>query len=332
MGAGFEPHATVRASAAAANRKVRERTRDLGIGVSRNLPYDGLELVPSLPRVRVRVNDEPSLFGKKSETIRAMERMLEATARAEDRHFWFIGLRRNAEQVLNRALGGRTLERIVDCGAGTGRNLDWLSRFGRPIGIELTPAGLEIGRAHGRPMVRGSVAALPFATASADLMTSFDVLYCLEDDEERRALAEMARVLRPGGLALINVAALDILRGAHSTLTHEVRRYTPARLRQRLAQAGFEVERLTFTNMATFPATLAVRTFDRISGRVAVASDADLRVPSPIINGTFDLALRAEAVAMRWIDLPIGTSLLCLARKPGTAPHRRAPRERTRPA
>jgi SAM-dependent methyltransferase len=245
-----------------------------------------------------------------------MERMLEATARAEDHHFWFIGLRRNAEQVLNAALMGRTLTRIVDCGAGTGRNLDWLNRFGPAVGIELTPAGLAIGRAKGRKMVRGSVTALPLATASVDLATSFDVLYCLEDDDERRALDEMVRVLRPGGLALLNVAALDVLHGAHSTLTHEVRRYTPARLRQRLERAELRVERLTFTNMTTFPITWAVRAFDRVSGRAGVASEADLHVPSPLINTTFGLALRAEAVAMRWTNLPIGTSLLCLARKP----------------
>lgn len=243
--------------------------------------------------------------------------MLEATARAEDHHFWFIGLRRNAEQVLDAALMGRPLSCIVDCGAGTGRNLDWLSRFGPVVGVELTPAGLAIGRARGRPMVRGSVTALPFAAASVDLATSFDVLYCLNDDDERRALEEMVRVLRPGGVALFNVAALDILHGAHSTLTHEVRRYTPARLRQRLERAGLKVDRLTFTNMTTFPITLAVRAFDRVSGRAAEASEADLHVPSRLVNTTFGLALRAEAAAMRWTNLPIGTSLMCLARKPG---------------
>jgi SAM-dependent methyltransferase len=244
-----------------------------------------------------------------------MDAMLQATARAEDDHFWFKGLRRSAKIMLDAGLRGRALPRILDCGAGTGRNLDWLKAYGDATGVELSESGLHVARANGRRVVRGTVAALPIATGSIDLVTSFDVLYCLPDDVERAALGEMARVLTPNGLALINVAALDILRGSHSTLTMEVRRYTPDRLRERLDAAGFSVERLSYTNCSTFPVTLAVRTFDRWSGRVAQASDADLRVPAAPINAIFNLALAAEAQVMRAVNLPIGTSLLCLARK-----------------
>ena len=55
----------------------------------------------------------------------------------------------------------------------------------------------------------------------------------------------MARMLKPGGYALFNVAALDILRGSHSTLTHEVRRYTRERMRERLHRAGLTIARMT---------------------------------------------------------------------------------------
>ena len=178
--------------------------------------------------------------------------MLEATAAVEDRHYWFRGLRRTARALLHgaRIPAG---SRIVDCGAGTGRNLEWLGEFGTTVGVELTPAGLAAGRRRGRHLVRGTVTALPLADASVDLATSFDVLYCLDDAAEVRALDEMWRVLKPGGVVLINAAALDMLSGAHSALTREVRRYTPSRLRTRLIASGFEVERLTFTNLSLFP-------------------------------------------------------------------------------
>jgi len=246
-----------------------------------------------------------------------MERMLEATASAEDRHFWFIGLRRTAKQVLDRALAGRPATRLLDCGAGTGRNLEWLAHYGTAVGVELAPAGLAHARRRGRPVARGTVTALPLADDSVDAVTSFDVLYCLSDEDEGRAVREMFRVLRPGGVLLVNVAALDLLRGAHSALTHEIRRYTPARLRDLLERAGFTVERLTFTNMVTFPLTLAVRTFDRWSGRAGVASEADLTVPPPPINAALDAALKLESALLKVVNLPIGASLLCLARKPG---------------
>ena len=118
-----------------------------------------------------------------------MEAMLDATARAEDTHYWFQGLRRVAAQLIDRALAGRRPGLIIDCGAGTGRNLDWLSRYGPAVGVELTPTGLDVARAHRRNVVRGTVTQLPFGDASADLATSFDVLYCLDDGSEAQALA-----------------------------------------------------------------------------------------------------------------------------------------------
>jgi len=241
--------------------------------------------------------------------------MLEATALAEDEHFWFKGLRRNARRLLHRALAGRPVTLIVDCGTGTGRNLDWLAEFGPAVGVERSPVGLSFGRSRGRRMVQGTVVELPFADATADVATSFDVLYCLADEDERRAVEEMWRVLKPGGVALVNVAALDILHGSHSTLTLEVRRYTRPRLRALCSRAGFAVERMTFTNMATFPATLAVRLGERLTGRAGEASDADLRVPARPINAVLDAALAVESELMRVTNLPIGTSLMCVARK-----------------
>jgi len=244
-----------------------------------------------------------------------MQQMLEATARAEDRHFWFTGLRRYARRLLDSALEGRTVQLVIDCGAGSGRNLDWLREYGLAVGVERSDVGLRLGRARRNRLVQASVTALPFADASADVATSFDVLYCLDDASEERALAEMWRVLKPGGIVLVNVAALDLLRGSHSTLTREVRRYTRTRLAARLERAGFRLERLTFTNMTTFPLTLAVRLRDRLLDRTAVASDAEFTIPPSLVNSALDTALAVEAGLLRWINLPIGSSIMAVGRK-----------------
>jgi SAM-dependent methyltransferase len=244
-----------------------------------------------------------------------MDRMLEATAAAENTHYWFRGLRRSAELMLRVVSRRRHFSRIVDCGAGTGRNLDWLSRYGDVVGVELTPVALAVARAHGRRVVRGTVTALPLADASAELATSFDVLYCLDDAAETRALREMWRVLTPNGLALFNVAALDILHGSHSTLTGEVRRYTKPRLASRLIGAGFAIERMTYLNMSLFAPALAVRTMERLTGRAQEASESDLRVPLTPVNTALDWALRAEARWLRHANLPIGTSIMAVARR-----------------
>jgi SAM-dependent methyltransferase len=245
-----------------------------------------------------------------------MDEMLEATAAAEERHFWFLGLRRNARSLLAAALGGRPVALIVDCGAGTGRNLDWLSTFGPSVGVELSATGPAHGRARGRVFVRGSVLALPLASAAADVATSFDVLYALDQTETRQALGEMLRVLKPGGLAVINTAALPILRGSHSPLTGEKTRHTRASLGRALREAGFHVERLTYTNMLTLPVTLAMRLGERVTGHDRIPSARYLRMPPAPANALFDLAMRIEHVWLGMAALPIGSSVFAIARKP----------------
>ena len=104
----------------------------------------------------------------------------------------------------------------------------------------------------------------------------------------------MVRCLCPGGLAPFNVAALDVLHGSHSTLTMELRRLHARSLRTRLETAGLRVETMSYTTLQR-PAHVGVRAFDRWSGRVAKASDADLQVPAAPVNALLDLALARSA-------------------------------------
>jgi SAM-dependent methyltransferase len=242
-----------------------------------------------------------------------MDRLLEATARAERDHFWFRGFRRFVEPAIAaaRAAHGAPLESL-DCGAGTGHNLALLRRYGRATGVDLTWAGLAFARARGERRLAGAtVAALPFPPATFDLVTSFDVLYSLPDDVERAALSEMRRVLRPGGRAIINVAALESLRGNHSILSGEVRRYSRATLRERLESAGFRVRRLSYTNCTILPIVAAVRLWQRRTGHVE--SQEEITVPAAPINAALSAALALEAAALRVVNMPIGSSLLAVA-------------------
>jgi hypothetical protein len=96
----------------------------------------------------------------------------------------------------------------------------------------------------------------------------------------------------------------------------ERRRYTPARLRRLLTDAGFSIARMTFTNTTTFPLTAAARLADRVTGRAGTASDDDLRVPAAPINSVLSAAVAVDGALLRIINLPVGSSLMCVARKP----------------
>jgi SAM-dependent methyltransferase len=247
-----------------------------------------------------------------------MDRLLEATHRAEQQHFWFRGFRAFVRPLVAEAVGRRSNARILDCGCGTGANLVLLSESGRPFGFDISRRGVEFAHQYGqRRVAQASITDIPFGDAAFDLVTAFDVLYTLTEAQERAAGREMHRVLKPGGTLIANVAALNVLRGNHSVFGAEVRRSTRRRLRGVLTRAGFEVVRLTYTNFTLFPLMLAVRTAQRAIG-LATPEEAgtDMAVPSAPVNAVLSGLLWCEALALRRMDMPIGSSLLCVARKP----------------
>ena len=244
-----------------------------------------------------------------------MDRLLEATARAERDHFWFRGFRRFVRPLLERATLGRHHPLILDCGCGTGNNLTMLRRYGRACGIDITWSGLAYARRRGEVQVaRASATRLPFPAGQFDLVTSFDVLYAFDDEMERDALNEMYRVLRPGGQIIINVAALNFLRGNHSVLGGEVRRYHRDELRDHLTRTGFTVLRISYTNFTLLPIVAGVRFAQRLAGHQE--STAEMTVPAKPVNAVLSGALAVEAAALKMVNMPLGSSLLALARKP----------------
>lgn len=248
-----------------------------------------------------------------------VDRLLELTYRAEQSHFWFRGFRQYMRPALARATAGVKAPRILDCGCGTGSNLEMLKPFGRAVGFDLTGIGPAFAREHGHHVAQASIAQIPFATGAFDLATSFDVFQCLPDPVERDALAEINRVLKPGGWLLLHVAALEILHGRHSVLSEEVRRYTPSRLRMIVERGGFRIERLTFDHASLLPIMLPVRMWHRFSADAGVvpAGEGEITVPAAPVNAALTALVSLEALALRAVNMPIGSSLMCLAQKPG---------------
>jgi len=245
--------------------------------------------------------------------------MLEETYKAEQRHFWFYGFRRFVLPFIQEAVAGLSRPRLLDCGCGTGANLKLAERFGVPFGVDITSRGLQFAYSTGmRRLARASVASLPFLACTIDVAFSFDVLYCLDDEVEQQAIAEMHRVLRSGGSLIVNAAALGMLKGDHSVLVSEVRRYTRKSLRAKLERGGFRVDRITYTNASLFPLTAGVRVLQRLRGvKPGGGARGDFYVPPAPINKLFATALGAESsLIAAGLNMPIGSSILCLARKP----------------
>jgi ubiquinone/menaquinone biosynthesis C-methylase UbiE len=237
-------------------------------------------------------------------------------AKVEDRHWWYGGMRAIAAALIDTAYQGRKDLQILDAGCGTGGNALFLRRYGRVVGIDLAADALDFGgRRVPGVLARASVLDLPFADASFDLVTSFDVLYHRAVPDERQALRETTRVLRPAGRLLIRLPAYEFLRSKHDRAVHTRRRYTADAARALLDAGGFAIEHSSYVNSLLFPLPLAQRLIERALPALE-RGESDLAMPPPLVNEALRWPLAAEAAWLaRGGSFPAGLSIVCLARK-----------------
>ncbi|MBD0270900.1 MAG: class I SAM-dependent methyltransferase [Acetobacteraceae bacterium] len=233
---------------------------------------------------------------------------------AEDGMWWYLALHARVLDALrpHRAARGP----VLDAGCGTGGFLARLRRArpaGTVAGLEFNPDAAARARAKaGAPVAVGSVNAVPFADAAFAGLVSLDVL-CHGAAEPDRALAEFHRVLRPGGMLVLNLPAFQWLRSAHDVRVHTTRRFTAEEVRALLAKAGFAEVRTRYWNSLLFPLMVLQR---KVLARGADKA-SDVALPPPWLNRSLHAATglerRAAAAGLRF---PAGGSVLATAIRP----------------
>lgn len=237
--------------------------------------------------------------------------------RAETKHFWFVGTRGVILTLLEGALGGRLrCARLLDLGCGTGYTLSRLPDGVEAVGLDYSPTALRLAkrRAPGVRYVRGSAYALPFEAESFDAALALDILEHLDDD--LLAAREIARVLRPGGAAVVAVPAHRWLWSQHDEALDHKRRYKLAELELVLEQAGLRVERSSYYNTLLFPLVVAKRVISKTFVPEVDEPESDLSVPPAPINRSLAAILSFERHLVPRVKLPIGVSCFAVVRKP----------------
>ncbi|HTO03420.1 MAG TPA: methyltransferase domain-containing protein [Opitutus sp.] len=203
---------------------------------------------------------------------------------------------------------------ILDAGCGTGgliRRLEQRRASWQWTGIDLEPLACELARTRcAAEILQGSLGALPFEDNTFDAVVCSDVLYHLDDDVA--ALRELFRVLRPGGVAVINVPAHRWLWSYHDVTVHGRRRYDRVELREKLLATGFTSERLTHWNALPLPLVVIRRKL-----LPAPPSGSDVRLYPRPVEAMFRLGTKLEAWWLNSVgSLALGSSLLVTGRKP----------------
>jgi SAM-dependent methyltransferase len=232
---------------------------------------------------------------------------------AEDRHWWYVGMKRITLTLVSRLYPYRRDLQILDTGCGTGAAMGYLAPFGTITGCDLSR--LALGYCQKRELshlCQATVVSLPFADECFDLVTSFDVLYHCDVGDYGQALKEFYRVLKPGGCLFLRLPAYDWLRGRHDEAFHTAHRFTAAELRRALTSANFSVEKLSYANTLLFPLALGKRMAERV---VPGKTESDIHPNPPWQDALLVRFLYLEA---RWLahhTLPLGLTVVGLGRK-----------------
>lgn len=229
----------------------------------------------------------------------------------EQSYWWFAGVRGMVRSLLAASGAPGRLGRVLDVGCGTGALIDELKGRADSIrGVDYSPEALRFCARRGLKCVAlADAREVPFPDASFDVVTAIGLIEHLEDDGA--FLAEMRRLLRPGGLFVLLTSSFPSLWSMHDVANRHHRRYYLRPLRSRVESAGFETVRFSHMNFLLFPllapALLAHRWI------VGLESDHPERIlpqPPRWVNAALTGVLRIEAFLMRKLTLPWGVSMI----------------------
>jgi ubiquinone/menaquinone biosynthesis C-methylase UbiE len=228
-------------------------------------------------------------------------------------YWWHKGRRLVIEGLLQNVLGSRTSLSILDVGCGSGIHLELFRQFGDVFGVDISEEAVAYCQEKGfQNVYQGKAEQLPFADNSFDMLSAIELLEHLQNDEE--VLREFSRVLRKNGFLFITVPAYQFLWTEHDEALNHMRRYTLPVLKKKLTNAGFQVQKGTY--MVTFTSPLFVyRIFKKILRRKDTRPQT-LYVSVPfLVNKILIFSFYIEKAIVRWVPLPFGTSVVCIARK-----------------
>ena len=226
-------------------------------------------------------------------------------------HFWFVARRQMVDCLLKTACprgGGR----VLDVGCGTGTNAGVLRAHGRRVvGVDYRPEGLRAAQQEQRGdavFVQASATHLPFVDGAYDVVTALDVL---EHVDDRTALDEIRRVLRPGGSILITVPAMPWLWSVRDDEAGHLRRYRRSGLIELLSSGGLELQRVTYYQFFLFPLVLV-----RVLRPKSAAARNQEEQPGRMLNSLLCWVNGAEVGLTRFVSWPFGSSLVAVCRRP----------------
>lgn len=224
--------------------------------------------------------------------------------RAEEKHFWFQIRRKWIYDKLKEFISPPA--KVLEVGCGTGNVSSFLSKKGYLVtGCEFYPQA--INRAWpGFMIVQGDANNLPFEDNNFDIVGLFDMIEHFKDDI--KPLKEAFRVVRGGGIIAVTVPAREELWSWVDEISLHKKRYTKEKLELTFLNAGFNPLLIEYIFMTLYPIM-------KLTRRNKIGKRDDLFSINTLANLLLKTLFNAERYISQYIPIPIGTSLIGIARK-----------------
>jgi 2-polyprenyl-3-methyl-5-hydroxy-6-metoxy-1,4-benzoquinol methylase len=232
-------------------------------------------------------------------------------------YWWFVARRKLISEVVKSLGKDPESTVLLDVGCGTGLNCSELSKYGKAFGADMSAEALSFGRSRKiENLVLSKAEELQFADETFDVLTALDVLE--HTDNDLTVLTEMWRVVKPGGTLVVTVPAYGFLWSEHDEALRHRRRYSAHELRNKLTNAGFEMQRSTYFITLMFFPIFFMRIWQNLTKKSLEAKTSHVILPK-WLNSLLIRMLDLERLYLRWSNLPFGVTILATARKPEAA-------------
>lgn len=225
----------------------------------------------------------------------------------EGTYWWFRAKRLFAALVLGSEY--KKLH-ILDIGSGTGGMSKFFSRYGQVTCIEPSPFATSFLEKRNLHFLKVPVERYK-PRKLFDIITICDVLYHKNIKGDKRVLQKAYQWLKPGGSLLVMDCAVPELYGYYDMGMHGRERYTLGDMVKNVKSVGFNIEKASYIFFLTFPFFVVTRWFQNMTKGVSIED-----IP-PFLNSLLFQLCTVEGILLKFLDFPMGSSVLVLARKPG---------------
>lgn len=234
----------------------------------------------------------------------------------EKKHWWHVARGELINWAIDRFVPEKQTASWLDIGCGTGVLLESYGKIPAKQGIEMDEGSVQRAQSKGLQVRQTSDTKdynyKQFGTF--DLITLCDVIEHIDHDD--RSIAGVYDALKPGGTVLVTVPALKSLWSAHDVRNHHFRRYVKKELLALFPRSKWKIAKVSYFSTFLLPMIWSYRQLKNLRhGTDPSEAESDKKFGPPLIDRTFLGIFRTECRLIRWMGMPVGSSLILIARK-----------------